>query len=282
MRQDAGGIDGLPSTEELKRAGDYIRALERGLAVIKSFSHAEPRLTLAEVAEKAGLNRASARRFLLTLHCLGYISYEDGKFSLTPQVMELGYAYMASLDLPSLARPAMVALSAEVGEPVSLFVFEGNDAVIIGRAAGPQVAALSLRVGSRLPAYATAAGNILLGHIDQDQLDDYLANAPREKLTARTVVDAEKLRRIVLESRKRGWAIDDQGLETGGRGLAVPLHDKNGEVVAALNVGAPVSRVTIAELRTTILQKIQATARQIEQNIALASSTLPPVSRNAD
>lgn len=271
---DAGA--GLPDAEELRRSGDYVRALERGFAVVRSFTAEPSGQSLAEVADRTGLNRATARRFLYTLHALGYIDYDDGRYSLSPKIMELGYTYMSGLDLPELARPTMVELSRTVAAPVSLGILAGGDTVIVGRAEGPRIAELNVRIGSRLPAYAAAPGMILLANLEPDRLEHYLATTPRERLTARTLAGEDELRAALKRCREEGVAIDDQGLELGGRGIAVPVDDRRGRTVAALNIGVQVSRMTIDQMREQLLPLLVDARDAIERLLALSPDDRGP------
>ncbi len=270
MRGNGGAEGDLPDAGELRRNGDYVRALERGFAVVRSFAAEPGSQSLAEVADRTGLNRATARRFLYTLHALGYIDYDAGRYSLSPKIMELGYTYFSGLGLPELARSTMTTLSRTVSAPVSLCVLEGADTVVVGRAEGPRIAELNIRIGSRLPAYAVAPGLALLARLEPSELDLYLATAPRERLTTRTLTAEDELRAALSRIKEEGVAIDDQGLELGGRGIAVPIDDRSGRAVAALNIGVQVSRMTIEQMRGELLPLLLEARDSVERLLALS------------
>src|SRR5436305_9940505 len=176
---------------------DFVQSLERGLAVIRAFDAEHRELTLSEVARSTGLTRAAARRFLLTLVKLGYVNFSQGRFSLRPRVLELGYAYLSSLSLPEVAQPHMEALVARVNESCSISVLDELDVVYVVRVPTRRIMSITLAVGTRLPAYATSMGRVLLAALTDDELDRRLARADLRPLTARTVTERSVLRRIL-------------------------------------------------------------------------------------
>lgn len=245
------------------RSGDFVNSLARGLAVISVFSAADPALTLSEVAERTDLARATVRRILLTLVELGYVQQVGRDFSLLPKVLDLGFAYLSSLQLPDIAEAHMEALVAEVRESSSLSVFDGSEVVYVARVPTTRIMTISLAVGSRLPAYPTSMGRVLLAGLSDAELDRYLAATPLVALTARTVTDPGRLRAIVEEVRRQGHALVDQELEDGVRSVAAPITDQKGQVVAALNVSCHASRTAISRIRSDILPKVRETAERI-------------------
>ncbi|HEY8756670.1 MAG TPA: IclR family transcriptional regulator C-terminal domain-containing protein [Candidatus Dormibacteraeota bacterium] len=222
---------------------DYVQSLERGLAVLRSFSREEPELTLSDVARRTNLSRATARRLLLTLLELGYVATDGRMFQLRPKVLDLGYAYLSSLAVAELAMPIMEDLSRVLKESSSAAVLDGTEIVYVARVAVNRIMSISLAVGSRLPAHATSMGRILLSGLPPDELDEYFERATLARLTDRTVVDEKRLRGILDEARERGWVLLDQELEDGVRSVAAPLCDGRGRAVAAMNVSAHAGRV---------------------------------------
>ena len=165
------------------RSADFVQSLERGLAVIRSFSQERPALTLSEIADRTGLTRAAARRFLITLRDLGYVGSDGRLFSLRPRVLELGYSYLSSLPIWEVAKPHLERLADEVRETTSASVLDGTDIVFVARVETKRIMALTLGVGSRLPAWATAMGRVLLADLNAAQLDDYFARVRLETLS---------------------------------------------------------------------------------------------------
>ncbi|MGO9820530.1 MAG: IclR family transcriptional regulator C-terminal domain-containing protein [Solirubrobacteraceae bacterium] len=244
-----------------------MQSLERGLAVIRAFDAEHRDLGLSEVARSAGLTRAAARRFLLTLVELGYVSSSDGKFRLTPRVLELGYAYLSGLTLPEVAEPHMEELVANVNESSSISVLDGTEIVYVVRVPTRRIMSITLSVGTRLPAYATSMGRVLLANLPDDELERRLPQIVFEPLSPHTVTNVEALRSVLAKVRKQGYAATDQELEEGLRSLAVPIHDVSGEVIAALNVSVHASRGTMTALRRDFLPLTLRAAAAIEADL---------------
>jgi IclR family transcriptional regulator, pca regulon regulatory protein len=253
--------------ESLQRPAGYVKSLERGLAVIACFSADRPKLTLSEVARQVGLSRAAARRSLITLQTLGYVRSEGRDFFLTPRVLTLGYAYLSSLSLADVAQAHLTNLANEVHESCSASVLDDTDIVYVARAATKRIMTISLSVGTRLPAYATSMGRVLLAALRDDRLDAYLDNATLAPLTERTIVDRDRLRTEVERTRTRGWCLVDQELEDGVRSIAVPVHDAAGRVVAAVNTSAHATRVPLTTLQRSFLPKLRNCAAAIDAEL---------------
>jgi IclR family transcriptional regulator, pca regulon regulatory protein len=254
-----------PSTHG-ERHPEFVQSLERGLSVIRVFSES-PRLTLAEVAKATGLTRATARRFLITLQELGYVG-EDGRyFYLRPRILDIGYSYLSSFDLADVAQAHLEELSEDVHESASASVLDGGEIVYVAQAAAARIMTVQLGIGRKLPAYATSMGRMLLAHVSPEELDEYFAHADLEPLTHRTVTGETELRRILTDVAAQGFAIVDEEFEDGVKSISVPLHDRGGQVIAAINLCAPVSRARGDTLEHDYLPKLISTARQIEARI---------------
>ena len=249
------------------RNPDYVQSLERGLAVIRAFGAEHPELRLSDVARATGLTRAAARRFLLTLVRLGYVRQEGNSFSLRPRVLELGYAYLSALSLPEVAQPHMEVLVGEVNESSSVAVLDDLDIVYVARVPTRRIMTITIAVGTRLPAYATSMGRVLLAGLDPAALDERLGRIEIERLTATTVRDQKTLRRRIEEVRDAGSAAVDQELEQGVRSAAVPIRDASEAVVAALNVSVHASRMTMQALRRELVPRLARTAEAIEVDL---------------
>jgi IclR family transcriptional regulator, pca regulon regulatory protein len=250
--------------ESMQRPAGYVQSLDRGLAVIRCFSGEQPRLTLSEVARQTGLSRAAARRSLITLQTLGYVGSDGRHFYLTPRVLSLGYSYLSSLSLTDVAQAHLSDLANDVHESCSASVLDGFEIVYVARAATKRIMTISLSVGTRLPAYATSMGRVLLAALPGDRLDAYLHQASLTALTERTIVDQDRLRTEVTRTRSRGWCLVDQELEDGVRSVAVPVHDSAGRVVAAVNTSAHATRVPLATLQKSFLPKLRDCAAAID------------------
>ena len=258
---------------------EYVQGLERGFAVVKAFSpDGDGRLTVAEMARRTGLTRAVARRYLLTLEELGYVVHDGTSFTLTPRILDLGFTYLATVDVANIAQPSMERIVHTLRESCSIAVLDGRDAVYVARVAAKRIMSINLVVGSRLPAHATSMGKVLLAHLDPAKLDEYFAAGPLRRLTDRTIVDESALRAALDQVRARGWAFADQESEDGVRTVAVPLFDRNMHVQAAMNVSGHASRVPMKELRGRYLRVLKEAAASISHalgaNIA-APSALP-------
>jgi IclR family pca regulon transcriptional regulator len=213
----------------------YVQSLARGLAVIRAFGAATPRLSLSDVARATDLTRASARRFLLTLESEGYVRLRDGLFELTPRVLELGFSYLSAQSLPEVAQPHLEALSHATGESSSASILDGHDIVYIARVPTRRIMSVGITIGTRFEATATSMGRVLLAALDPVELDTYFEGYVPTRFTSRTVVDEAALRAEISRVREQGWSLVDGELENGLRALAAPVT-RGGRVVAAINL----------------------------------------------
>jgi IclR family pca regulon transcriptional regulator len=259
----------VTGTPEAPAARDrqFVQSLERGLSVIRALSAPEPQ-TLSEVARATGLTRAASRRFLLTLQQLGYVHASGTRFALTPQVLELGYAYLSSLTLPEVAQPHLERLVEEIHESSSVSVLDGADVVYVARVPTRRIMHVSISVGTRFPAYATSMGRVLLAGLEPGRLDDVLAASELRPLTPETIHDERTLRAELDRVREQGWALVDQELEAGLRSVAAPIRGRDGEVCAAINVSAHATRTALEDVQAGLLPPLLTTARAIERDLA--------------
>lgn len=245
-----------------------MQSLDRGLAVIRCFSEAAPRRTISDVARETGLTRAAARRFLHTLENLGYVGKDGSLFFLRPRVLELGYAFLSSLTLPDIAHSHLMRLAESLHESCSASVLDEGDVVYVARAQANRIMTIALTVGSRLPAYATSMGRVLLAGLDDDALSRYLRTLQPVAMTAHTITDPAALRVAVETARRAGYAVIDQELELGVRSVAVPVRTADGVVAAALNVSAHATRTSMEQLERDFLPMLLSTASAVEQDLA--------------
>lgn len=242
---------------------EFVQGLQRGFAVIKAFAADAPALTITEVADRTGLTRAVARRYLLTLRDLGYVHADDSRYALTPRVLDLGFTYLSTISVANVAEPFMEKLVDVLHESCSIAVLDGSDIVYVARVPANRIMSITLVVGSRLPAHATSMGKVLLAYLPPAELNRYFAAAKLERLTRRTICDEAALRVVIQEVRRRGWAVTDQELEEGIRSLAAPIFNHTHEVQAAINVSVHASRVSMKALRSSYLPVLLDTAQQI-------------------
>lgn len=247
----------------MSRSTDFIQSLERGLLVINSFSRLHPSQTLSDVAQRTGLTRATARRVLLTLAELGYVQQSGRTFALTPRVLDLGYSFLSSFRLPDVAQPAMERLVEDVRESSSLSVLDGADVVYVARVPTTRIMTISLALGSRLPAYPTSMGRVLLAGLGADGLARYLETTELVPLTARTITNRDELLRVIDKARVDGFALVDQELEEGVRSIAAPIRNARGDVLAAINVSCHATRASVADMRRQLLPRLLDAAAEI-------------------
>jgi len=252
------------------KPGDgYVQSFARGLEVIRSFSADAPRQTLTEVAGRSGLSRAGARRILLTLETLGYVSSDGKLFSLTPRILDLGFAYLSSMPIWNLAEPVMEALVAEVKESCSAAVLDGTDIVYVLRVPTHKIMSISLGVGSRLPAYCTSMGRMLLSALPEAELMKCLQTSTLEARTKYTVTDVKELAAKVAQARKQGWSLVNQELEEGLVSMAAPITNRAGQTVAALNISGQANRTSAKAMQESMLPQLLKAAQAISRLLSV-------------
>ncbi len=242
---------------------DLIAGLEKGLAVIEAFDQDRPRLTISEVATRCGLTRAAARRYLITLEHLGYVSSDEKRmYALGAKVLRLGQSYMHSARLPRIVQPELHQLAYTLKEASSAGVLDQDDVICIAATEAGRLVSSTLQPGTRVPAYCTANGRILLGALPPAQLDAWLARQTLEPRTPHTITDREVLRQRIQQAAVQGYAVADQEFEMGLRTLSVPLRNYRGEVLAAMNISVQIQRVSLERLTGECLAALmQAQAR---------------------
>lgn len=258
-----------PAESSVPPRSEFVQSLARGLRVIQAFDAQHPELTLSEVATATDLTRAAARRFLLTLQELGYVRAQGRQFILTPRVLELGFAYLSSLSLPDVAHPHMRALVTAVEETSSLAVLDVDAAVYVARVPSRRAMTVTVNVGTRFLAHTTAVGRVLLAGADDAQMQSYLdALGP----AGRSSTTRSSLTRDLQQVRARGWDLVDHEAENGLRTIAVPIRDRSGAVIAALNVAKPTNRIaSLDEHRRQLLPALLAAAVGIETDLSSRS-----------
>jgi IclR family pca regulon transcriptional regulator len=255
----------LSIAEQINELTDpsFMTSLARGLAVIKAFSDHRRAMTIAQLSQKTGIPRAAVRRCLYTLKQLGYADSEANNFFLKPGILALGYAFLSSTPLTVAAQPYLNELSHRLKESCVLGVLDQNEVMYVARSHTARVLSLALNTGSRLPAYCTALGRVLLAGLSATQLDRYFASVVLAPHTERTVVSEQKLRDILFEVRQRGFAVVEEELEIGLRSIAVPVRGASGATVAALSIGAQVGRISRDQIEDMFLPSLLNASNEI-------------------
>lgn len=227
---------------------DTIGSLAKGLSVLEAFGAERPRLSVSQAAEATGLDRATARRCLLTLHDLGYADYDGKFFTLTPRVLRLGLGALAAIPLAQLVQPWLDQLSERIGQSTSVSILDGTEIVYLARAAQKRLMAIGLMPGSRLPAHCTSMGRVLLAALPEAEARAAVEASNLAPRTPRSLTAPEEIMAEVAAARRLGYALIDQEVEIGLRALAVPLLSVHGRVVAALNTGVAAVQADPADL----------------------------------
>ncbi|KAB1988374.1 IclR family transcriptional regulator domain-containing protein [Streptomyces triticiradicis] len=256
------------SEQELGR--DFVESLARGLTVITAFGEGRAELTLTAVARATGLTRATARRALITLEHLGYVTTHDRVFRLTPRVLGLGFPPLSRISLPEIAAPHMTGLSQRLRDSVSLAVLTGTEIQYTGRVSTRSIMSVDVAVGTRLPAYATSLGRVILADLPEDRATELVAGSAPGDVPRRPAPDPERFRAELERVRKDGYALVEGELEQGLRSIAVPVRDRAGRTVAAVNVAMHSSRRTTEACVGDVLPELRATAAGIEADLHVA------------
>ncbi len=255
----------LTIAEEIDALTDpsFMTSLARGLAVVKAFSDQRRAMTIAQISHKTGIPRAAVRRCLYTLKQLGYADSEANNFFLKPKILTLGYSYLSSTPLTISAQPCLNMISRALNESCSLAVLDDSEVLYISRSATSRVMSVALNAGSRLPAYCTSLGRVMLAAMSESELQAYFEKVNLRAHTDRTIVSEQRLREILIEVRQNGYAIVEEELEIGLCSIAVPVRGASGATVAALNVGAQATRVTRAQFEQNFLPTLLNAASEL-------------------
>ncbi|WP_084544076.1 IclR family transcriptional regulator domain-containing protein [Paenisporosarcina indica] len=262
------------STEQLdnfKESGDFIQSLDRGLQVIQAFSQNNKALKISDVSKITGLSRPTARRILLTLEHLGFAESSNGVFSLTARTLSLGYTYLSSNNKWNIAHSFMRDFVNKTGESCSISILDGTDIIYVARVSTKRIMSINLDVGSKLPAYATSMGHVLLANLPKEELEKYLTSLNLEKFTDKTILDKDQLRITLEDVLEKNWGGVDQQFEEGLRSIAVPLRDANGKVIAAINCSVHAGRISKEVITNEFLPLLQEYAERISEAMAITN-----------
>jgi IclR family transcriptional regulator, pca regulon regulatory protein len=248
---------------------NFMTSLARGLDVIRGFSREKRTMSIAQLSHKTGIPRAAVRRCLYTLRELGYVECTDGRsYALRPKLLGLGHAYLSSTPMVVSAQGYLDRVSEAVNESCSFATLDGEDILYLARSLTSRIISVNLNVGSRLPAYCTSIGYVLLAHLPAAALEEFLASAQLRPYTERTITSRERLRETLAQVREQDYAIADQLLEETVRSIAVPVRDGAGTVIAGMNVIVQAGRVSLRDMRALYLPPLQAAARELGAQLA--------------
>ena len=243
---------------------NFMTSLARGLLVIQAFTQQSPQMTISQLSVKTGLSRAAVRRCLYTLTKLGFAGAEDGqRYTLRPKMLTLSHTYTTSNSLSSAAQPILERMSAQLRESFSVATLDGDDIVYVARTQVHRLMSVDLHIGSRLPAYCTSMGRVLIAYQHPDDVERYLARVVLNPFTPRTVNTIEKLRMLLRNVRRHGYAVCDQEYEIGLRSMAVPVFASSGKVVATLNLSGHAPRMPVMEMQTRYLPYLRNAANEL-------------------
>ncbi len=258
-----------PGAEKSAEMRDFVSSLARGLGVIRAFDMQNPQMTLTQVAKRTGLTRAGARRFLLTLAELGYVRKDQRLFSLTPKILELGYAFMASAPLSLTARPIVDRVTEQTGESCNMGVLDKDDMVNVAHTGPRGIVMVNVHVGARIPAAYTAVGRAILAFLPEEELNAYLARLELKPLTSFSLTSKTALRAELERIRKQGYAFVDRELHEGMRTLGVPVFNNHGSVAAAVNITNHAVTVPKEKIIKDCLPALQQAAADLQKLLTI-------------
>jgi IclR family pca regulon transcriptional regulator len=254
------------------RPGDtYVQSFARGLSVLRSFGADAPAQTLSEVAQRTGLTRAGARRILLTLQGLGYVESRGRQFRLTARTLELGFAYLSSLPLWNLAEPVVETLATAAGGRCAAAVLDGDEIVEVLQVSAAGLARTMPGSSSRLPAFCTASGRVLLASLSPAECRARLDAAPRRAFTTRTLTAVDRLDDAIALARRQRWCLVDGEFHEGALALAAPVVDRSDRTIAALEVGGDAGRYTAAQMQEQVLAPLCEAAARLSELVRMKS-----------
>lgn len=236
---------------------EYMATLAKGLAVLRAFGERRQPLTVSEAAAACGLSRATARRILRTLNELGYVEQAERSFALAPRILELGFGYLSTQDWIDRAVPLMKEASETTGESCSAAILQGAEVVYVARVPTRRIMSGVVSIGSRLPAFHTSIGRAQLGFLGEEEVWRRLRAIRMEPYTPGTITDLKALHERIMADRRQGFSIVDEELERGLRSIAVPIVNRAGQAVAAVNLSTTSTRTTRNEMRAKFFPELK-------------------------
>ncbi|GAA6118503.1 IclR family transcriptional regulator C-terminal domain-containing protein [Acidovorax sp. FG27] len=246
---------------------DWIAGLERGVSIIEAFDDAHPRMTASQAGQRTGMTRTAARRYLLTLQHMGYVASDGKLFWLTPRVLRLGRSYLESARLPRIVQPFLQRVAAGTSEIAYLSVMDGDEVVYVARNGPNRSMSTGYVLGARVPAQVTAAGLLMLALRSDEELAQWLASRPLQVFTPHTIASTERMQLEIARIRAQGWSLSEQQLDLNSRGIAVPLRDRHGVLVGALNITMPMGHESSEDAVARVLPVLRETAQAMRNMI---------------
>ena len=253
----------LKRPDRAERATDFVESLDPGLRLLKKFGDKSGPMTLSDLARAAELPRATARRILFTLERGGFVATDGKLFTLTPHVLTLAASYLRSSQVVSVLQPVLDRIASAAQEISSLSVLDSDEVVFIARGSPARVFSAGLDIGYRLPAFCTSVGRAMLGQLDNTELAAKLAAMRRETMTSSTVTDPKLLLAAIVTDREKGYSLVDREAEPGFRSISVPIRRYDGTIVAAINMGAHIDRVSTFEMIDRFLPLLRGGAESV-------------------
>lgn len=245
-----------------------IQSVDRALRILEEFNTKERVLGVTEIAKRLGLNKSTCFGLLQTLYSRGYLEQDSdtGKYKLGLKLFELGLTYESGIEIREIAKPHLRELVEKTFETVHLVIRDKTEAVYIEKVEGPGAIRMISQVGKRVHLHCTGVGKAILAFLPDDEVDSILKKGPLEQFTWNTIVDKEKLKHHLHEVRERGYCIDDEEIEVGLRCVAAPIFNHRKEVISAISVSGPTTRMTY--------HKINEIEGMIKETAAVISSKL--------
>lgn len=261
----------------------FSQSLERGLMILSSFSEARIVLGIADLARSLELNKSTTYRYVATLAKLGYLQQDPytRKYSLGTKVIDLGFAALNSMELTQVAARHLQALSDETGYSASMAILDGPDIVYVDRRrsqrGGGLALDLDLHVGTKLPAYCTAMGKVLLAYREPVLLRSLLDRTDFARHTAKTITAREQLMMVLTQVRQAGIATSDEELALGVRSVAAPVRDRSGNVIAAVNTAVHLTawNASIEQIAHRLGRPLIRTTAEISARLGYRPGRLP-------
>jgi IclR family pca regulon transcriptional regulator len=241
--------------------------LAKGLAIIEAFSATTTRMTVSDAAHLTDLSRPAARRCLLTLVDLGYLTHDGKFFTPLPRMLRLGGAYLSTSSLPQIAQPLLASARDTLHESISLAVLDEGYSVFIARAEAVRIVSTGVKIGGRLPAYCSATGRVLLSGLPEETVRAHLESVPMKRLTDRTLANLTAVLKAVRRAAEDGYAISNEELEIGMSAMAVPVKNRSGEIEAAISVSVFAGRISVATLEEKFLPVLRASAERLQRSL---------------
>jgi PcaR/PcaU/PobR family beta-ketoadipate pathway transcriptional regulator len=243
----------------------FVNSIQKGFTVLQAFSRERPRLTLAAITRLTGLDKSAAQRFLYTLHELGYLrkDEETKQYSLSPKLLEFGYAFLYSDRLIERAQPYLVEAHQRTGETVNLAVLDGSDIILISRIPSRHVISINIQIGIRIPAIYSASGRVIAAGLPPDERRRLLRDSTYHAYTPLSVLDPSEMAKLIDVAASDGFSIVHSQFFSNDISVAAPVHDAAGKVIGAISISAPDSRTTMKEARKGLLPAAAEAARKI-------------------